>query len=258
MDVSMNRPACHTPRAWSWRRVHRFLPLLGLLAALNVDAHEFLTRETLDDAIERIRDIGEELSASDGAVSADDVYRLGNAAEALALLINEDVRAHGFDQQELIFGGLDRAAALGVDIDWSAQHKRFFYDGAAWRRYIELAPGGTFAADSRYHLIERNFYLAPADTIDSLRASAAVKVRFLDDYPRFREAARVALFLGIDYRDLYRLCLEQPDSNCKNDYAERATEQFAQIASRYAGSDTAEIADRFLARLEGELAATAE
>lgn len=238
-----------------WART--FLPLLGLLAALDAGAHEFLTRETLDDAIERIRDI--ERSGSDGkASSVDEVYRLGNAAEALASLINEDVRAHGLDQQELIFGGLDRAAALGVDIEWSSQHKRFFYDGDAWHRYIELAPEGPFAAESRYRLIERNFYLAPADTIDYLQESAAAKGRFLDDYPDFREAARVALFLGIDYRDLYRLCLEQPDATCESEYASRATEQFGQIAGRYAGTDTAEIAERFLARLEGELAETTE
>jgi len=252
----MNRHACNTSvlrRAWT------FVPLLGLLAALDASAHEFLTRETLDDAIERIQDIERELSGSDGkAVPVDAVYRLGNAAEALVSLINEDVRAHGLDQQELIFGGLDRAAALGVDIHWSSQHKRFFYDGAAWQRYLELVPEGPFAADSRYQLIERNFYLAPANTIDSLEENAVVKRRFLDDYPDFREAARVALFLGIDYRDLYRLCLEQPDANCESDYARRATEEFEQIARRYAGNDTAEIAERFLARLEGELAATAE
>lgn len=252
----MNRPACNTPHVPVLRRARTFLPLLGLLVALDAGAHEFLTRETLDDAIERIRDIERELSGSDGqASSVDEVYRLGNAAEALASLINEDVRAHGLDQQELILGGLDRAAALGVDIEWSSQHKRFFYDGAAWHRYLELAPEGPFAADSRYRLIERNFYLAPADTMESLEESAAVKGRFLDDYPDFRNAGRVALFLAIDYRDLYRLCLEQPDANCESDYASRAAEQFEQIAGRYAGTDTAEIAERFLARLERELAA---
>lgn len=255
----MNGPAWVPPGASILRRARMFFPLLVVLAALDASAHEFLTRETLDDAIERIGDIQQALSGSDGkAVLVDDIYRLGNAAEALVTLINEDVRAHGLDQENLIFGGLDRAAALGVEIDWSSQHKRFFYDGAAWRRYIELAPKGPFAADSRYNLIERNFYLAPADTIDSLQESAAIKGRFLYDYPDFREASRVALFLGIDYRDLYRLCLKQPDANCQSDYAKLATEQFGQIAGRYAGTDTAEIAERFRARLEGEVAATAE
>ena len=73
-------------------------------------------------------------------IIADALFALGEEANALALLMSREVAAHGQQQQGLLELALTRTSALGVDITWSSGHQRYFYDGAAFRRYLELAP----------------------------------------------------------------------------------------------------------------------
>lgn len=229
----------------------RIMLLTGLLHVTNAGAHLFVTGETLDDALGSI-EAHAAAEESDGETAEaeqvydESLYRLGEAAWALAELMNEEVRAHGLEQWPLMTQGVERARALGVDIKWSEDHQRFFYDGAAYRRYLARVPGGQFAADSRYRLIELDFYLGEPD-IPALAEKARAKREFLDDYPAFPARARVGLFLGIDYRDLYRLCLDE-HADCEPDYAQLAIEQFRKIAEANADDDSGELARRLLER----------
>lgn len=213
-----------------------------------------LTAETLDDALARIGElhtlIGEQ---GDRADDQEALYLLGDAAWQLAELMNEEVRVHGLEQQALMTEGTERAKAFGVEITWSEDHQRFFYDGDAYHRYLLRAPDGPFAADSRYRLIELDFYRAAADNIAALEDKAKNKREFLEAYPDFPAKARVNIFLGIDYRDLYRLCLAADDVDCEETYARLAIEQFRKVASGYADSDSGEIAAQLLVRTQSEI-----
>lgn len=233
----------------------RVLLLLGcLFHAVNAGAHLFLTSETLDDALAQIGEWHSAIGDLDGgATTHEPLYRLGLAAWELAELMNEEVRTHGLGQASLMTEGIERAQAFGVSIAWSEDHQRFFYDGNAFRRYLKLAPDGRFAADSNYRLIELDFYLGPSDDIHALEEKARNKREFLDAYPDFPAQARVSIFLGIDYRDLYRLCLERDDADCKKRYGQLAIAQFGQVASEHANSDSSELAKRLLERTKSEL-----
>lgn len=225
-----------------------------LLYPVNAGAHLFLTAETLDGALERIAEwhaaAGEQ---DDEAVQNEALYQLGEAAWELTALMNEEVRAHGLGQQALMTEGIERARAFGLDIAWSEDHQRFFYDGEAYRRYLSRAPDGPFAAESRYRLIELDFYLGVSKSIEALEAKAASKREFLEEYPDFHARARVGIFLGIDYRDLYRLCLERDDTDCEDEYAPLAVEQFRKVATAHADSDSGEVARRLMTRTQHEI-----
>ena len=232
----------------------RILLFCCLLHAVDAGAHLFLTAETLEDALERIGELRKAASQQgDERVDHEPLYRLGEAAWELTEMMNEEVRAHGLEQRTLMTEGIERAEALGISLSWSDDHQRFFYDGEAYRRYLELAPEGAFAADSRYRLIELDFYLGPADSIEALEAKAKKEREFLEAYPYFPASARIGLFLGIDYRDLYRLCLERGDTGCAKEYAKRAIEQFQAIAEAHPESDSGEIARRLLRRTQSEI-----
>ncbi|MGH8222821.1 MAG: hypothetical protein ACREQZ_07590 [Woeseiaceae bacterium] len=250
----MTQVLCSSPIA----RLAFAVPMLVgcLLFAGNAGAHLFLTTETLRDALERI---GERHAAIAGqgteVANPEALYRLGEAARELAELMNEQVRAHGLGEQALMTEGIERAKAFGVDIAWSDDHQRFFYDGDAYRGYLQRAPDGPLAADSRYRLIELDFYLGPSDSIDGLEENAEGKREFLESYPDYPVRARIGIFLGIDYRDLYRLCLERDDADCEDVYARLAIEQFRKIASEHADSDSddGELAMRLLSRTQSEI-----
>ena len=232
----------------------RILLVSCLLHAVDAGAHLFLTAETLEDALERIGELRKATcQQGDEPEDHEPLFRLGEAARDLTELMNEEVRTHGLEQWALMTEGVERAEALGIALSWSDDHQRFFYDGEPYRRYLELAPDGAFAADSRYRLIELDFYLGPADSIEALEAKAKNEREFLETYPDFPASARIGLFLGIDYRDLYRLCVERDDTACANEYARLAIEQFRTIAEAHPKSDSGEIARRLLRRTQGEV-----
>lgn len=245
----------YPPRTASPAFTGRALLLIScLLHGLNAGAHLFLTQETLDDALAQIGEWHSAIAARNGAAAGHEpLYRLGLAAWELAELMNEEVRTHGLGQQSLMTEGIERAQAFGVSIAWSEAHRRFFYDGNAFRRYLELAPHGRFAADSKYRLIERDFYLGPSDNINALEEKAKNKREFLEAYPDFPAQARVGIFLGIDYRDLYRLCLGREDADCKTLYGQLAIEQFGKVASEHPDNDSGALARRLLDRTKSEI-----
>lgn len=241
------------------RRVFHATCLLvfaGLISSPVALGHLFLTEQSLDDALASIAEWHARIPVTgDDGGGAEALFRAGDAAWALANMMNDEVRVHGLGQQALMTEAIERAREYGVSIAWSDDHQRFFYDGDAYRQYLDAYAGGSFAADSRYRLIELDFYLASADSVAALQARAMEKRSFLDDYPAYAAAARVGIFLGIDYRDLYRLCSGNGDTDCGQHYGKLALQQFRQVAEAHADSDSGEVARRLLQRTSDEISA---
>lgn len=233
---------------------------VSLLLCISVvaNAHIFLTPQSLDDAI---AGIVEAQSALDGAPvgssSEEPTFRLGEAATELTALMNQEIRAHGRQQDALLAAAVNRASAAGVEIAWSDDHQRYFYDGAAFERYLAISPNGRHSASSRFRLIELDFYLGDSETVPALERRVVEKADFLAQFPGYHEAARVALFLAVDYRDIWRLCRAQGDAECASTYLRRAVEQLHSVSRTYVDSDNGEIAGRLLERLQTEAAAPA-
>jgi hypothetical protein len=227
----------------------------ALLLSLAARADVVLTAGNLNSALKAMQRI--HLRLADAAAEpshADALFALGEEASDLALLMSREVAAHGQQQQGLLELARNRASALGVDIAWSSGHQRYFYDGAAFRRSLELAPDGRHAADSSFRILWHDFYHSAADDQAALLAAAARKQEFLRRFPDSGDAAEAGLMLGIDYRDLWRDCRDRGAGDCEGRYRELTRGQLGRVAEQHAGTDRAGIAARLLQRFEAELA----
>jgi hypothetical protein len=233
----------------------RFTALLLLMSlSLAVQAHTWLTQDTVDRMLGRIQAASEQIASEPDEPNAAALYELADAAAGLATLMNEEFAAHGAEQQELLLSAIDGAKALGVDILWSGSHKRFFYDGEAYREYVGVADMGEQDAEARFYLIETDFYLGDVTEEAALRERIAEKEVFLARYPDFRERARVTLFLGIDHRDLWRLCRDRADGDCADQQFERAAARFRAVEQGNPDEEIGEVGARLLGRLDAERA----
>lgn len=225
-----------------------------LLVAATADAHIPLTQRIIDDAL---GDIAEARTAAESETGerAPALYELATRATALMDLLNQEIALHGLEQQELLDDAVASAASLGVDIRWSAAHERYFYTGAAYARYLELVGDGLEAANSRFHLIETGFYLGDAGDRDELAARIEMADDYLDLYPDTANAARVAIFLAIDYRDLWRLCRARDDAACIERAASQLREHLDAASTSYGDDRTGQMVRALLARFDAEAAA---
>ncbi|MDH3534025.1 MAG: hypothetical protein OEO82_13910 [Gammaproteobacteria bacterium] len=231
------------------------LSVLLLLAAGSAHAHIPLTPAILNDAFEELeRAQAAADRETDKAGKAAAIYGFALKATDLMTLLNQEIQLHGKEQQELLDQAVAVAAGLGIDITWSEDHQRYFYTGNAYRQYLELVPDGLNAANSRYHLIETGFYRGDAANREELDTRAAMESDFLRRYPEYGNAGRVAMFLAIDYRDLWRLCQATKDQECAARYAQLNREHLVAIADRYADGKTGEMARTLLQRFEAEIA----
>lgn len=231
---------------------HFFTTAAVLLLAAGAQAHTWLTQDTVNRMLDRMTVASAQIAAGNRAPDGQALYELANAASGLATLMNEEFAAHGAEQRELLLSAIDGAEAAGAYILWSGSHNRFFYDGDAYRRFVEVSEPGELDAEARYYLIETDFYLGDARNKSALLSRIDEKVEFLDNYPEFRERARVTLFLGIDHRDLWRLCRELGDSPCEQSNAELAAEQFRAVRDQNPDDEIGEVGERLLARMDGE------
>jgi hypothetical protein len=230
------------------------MTLTLLLVAGNALAHIPLTPEILQDAFVEIQGAQARAdAATDTAEKAAAVYNIAVGATEFMTLLNQEVQLHGLGQQSLLNDAVARAAQLGVDITWSPDHERYFYSGAAYEQYLELVPDGIEAANSQYQLIETGFYLGDSENREELVARAARESEFLKRYPDFGSAERVAMFLAIDYRDLWRLCRAADDRDCSERYAALNREHLVAVADRYKDAKTGELARTLLGRFEAEI-----
>jgi hypothetical protein len=229
------------------------IPFLLLCLSGIANAHIWLTPEELDSAIRDIERSQRSIESADTAPDkAQASFELAQAASTLATFLNDEYAVHGNEQEELLAAAVEMASEVGVTIVWSDYHERYFYDGAGYERYVELAPDGPQAAESAYQLIELHFYQVDETSIEELAKRADAKRRFLDRFPDFHASPRVSMFLGIDYRDLWRQCRMDQDEACTAKYAQLAEEQFRSISTEYSKSEISEVARRMLDRFEKE------
>lgn len=229
--------------------------ILLLAVAGSAQAHIPLSPAILDDAFAALEQAQAAADRDmDTPKKAAATYDFAIAASELMALLNQEIRLHGMERQDLLDDAVARAATLGVEITWSEDHQRYFYTGGAYQRYLQLAPDGLNAANSRYHLIETGFYLGDTENREELTARSAMESDFLRRHPEFGNAGRVAMFLGIDYRDLWRVCHATDDRECAERYAQLNRDHLEAVSARYADDKTGELARTLLQRFEAEIA----
>ena len=229
--------------------------ILLLFVVGSAHAHIPLSPAILDNAFEDIEQAQATADAETGtAERAIAIHDLAIEANGLMVLLNQEIQLQGTYQQNLLDEAVARAAGLGIEITWSEDHQRYFYTGRAYHRYLELMPDGLYAANSRYHLIETGFYRGDAGNREELAARTAIESDFLRRHPEFSNAGRVAMFLAIDYRDLWRTCRAADDSECMDRYAKLNRDHLAAVSARYADSKTGELARTLQQRFEAEIA----
>lgn len=225
---------------------------LVLALAAGAPADVILSAEGLNTALKRMERLQQQIADGSAKERAAALFQLGVEAHALATLLNDEVAAHGSQEKGLIDLGLKRAKEAGVEIAYNTQKQQFFYDGAAFQRYLSGAPGER-AAEAAFWLLENEFYQSSPEAPEALVAAAANKQAFLRRYPRFAAAADVNVFLAIDYRDLYRHYRGAGDAAKRDRFRELARTQFRSIVRRFRGTEQAKIAEEMLRRFEEEV-----
>ena len=232
------------------------LPILLLLAVVgSAHAHIPLSPEILNDSFDELEAAQAKAETEKNtSKQAAAIYEIALMANGLMNLLNEEVQLQGFSQQSLLDWATATAADLGVEISWSEKHQRYFYAGKAFRRYLEVMPDGINAANSQYHLIETSFYLGNSENRESMVARTSTEKDFLQRFPDSGNVGRVAMFLSVDYRDIWRSCKAANEPDCANQYAKLNRDHLAAISVSYDGTRTAELARTMLRRFETEFA----
>ena len=182
----------------------------------------------------------------------DALFELGVEGDRLAALINAEVAAHGMQERELIDLALSRTNELGVGVAYNRGKKKFFYDGAAFRQYLGIAPDGAHAADAEFMLLSYQFYQSDGADQTAVAAAAGAKKRFLARFPAFKENAELSLYLAVDYRDLYRHYRDAHDAARADKYRLLTRGEYQRIARRYPGTEQAATARQLLRRFDEE------
>jgi len=214
---------------------------------------EILNGEILNNSLKQMQRLQSEIEAASTSDQAEKYFELGILSGNLALLLTSELNAYGFQQEGLMNLALSRTDELGINILWFPDKYRFVYDGAAFKRYLEIDPHGQFGGESAFRLIESQFYQSDSGDIDSILVSIKDKESFLEDYPKHSRVAKVAMFLAIDYRDLWRHYNnsgENPDK--ASYYSERTQNQFNWIVEEHSNSEEAGHAASLLRRFTEE------
>jgi hypothetical protein len=223
---------------------------------LSLSAHSdvILSADDADNILRELHHLNSQIHGSHDLPSQSfAAYALGLEAAALAELLSKEVAAHGDPEDLMIATTVQGAAEVGVVIHWSREHQRYYYDGAAFRRYLELAPSGSNAADCWFRIIEQGFYYSKDLDRDSLASAATQKQEFLTNYPSYEKADKIGIYLSIDYRDLWRGCRDTGDRECAAHYLDLAQETLQGIAADFSDMNSGDIAARMLMRVEKEM-----
>jgi len=232
------------------KRLPAAMLMLACTGGLSADV--ILSAEALNAALKKLQRLQQQTGAGATKQRAEALFQLGVEGDALTTLLNDEVTAHGMQEKGLIDLGLSRARESGVQITWTAEKRKFFYDGAAFEQCLKLAPNGSRAALAAFWLLENEFYRSRAEDAASLLAATERKKAFLQRYKHFKAAGDVAVFLAIDYRDLYRHYQAQGDAGQRDHYRELARAQFRSVVRRFPGTEAAKIADEMLRRFDAE------
>ena len=218
-----------------------------------VHADIFLTAENLNTSLKQLQRYQTQLQVTTDNARADPLYQLGIVADELAKLLTDEVIAHGPENEKLIELALQRTAEIDVNIDWVSENEGFYYDGEAFRLYLQEFSEGDYAANSQFRIIRRDFYLTVAEGEDALQEAIKIKQTFITKYPEFQYISEVELFLAIDYRDLWRYYREISDTESASLAAEHVQQQYQHISVTYQDKEASDIARRLLARFQAEL-----
>ena len=228
--------------------------VLVLALSLSAQSDVILSADDADDILRELHLLTAQIHGPyDDSTQSFAAYALGLEAATLAELLSKEVAAHGDPENMMIATTVQGAAEVGVVIHWSGEHQRYYYDGVAFRRYLELAPSGSHAADCWFRIIEQSFYFSGELNRDSLAFAAAQKQEFLTNYPSYEKADMIGIYLSIDYRDLWRGCRDTGDRECAARYLDLAQETLQGIASDYSEMNSGDIAARMLIRVEKEM-----
>lgn len=233
----------------------RRLLILAMCICGNAYAHVQLSAPILNAAIVDVQQLQKTINISDepGAKAAA-LFEIASIATEIVSLMNADIAAHNAAQTDLLVESVRRINAIGIGISWSEQHHRYFYDCAEYQEYLRLAPDGIRAADSLFHVLERSYYLEDSAETAALELRAAEKFGFLHRFPDYGEAAKIRIFLSIDYRDLARLCRERQAKACESKFSKLAREQLQTIIRDLPNSPHAAVAGGLLDRFQQEFA----
>ncbi len=229
------------------------IPLARLAAAalaaapLAARAHDVLDPERLQQALVEVARAQRAAHAVDADPEA--LYGLGEQVEAIVDLLNQQVAAHGGSDllSRLV---ADRLHAYGLHLRFSERDRRYAYDLAAFREYLERAPARPRAPAAWYRLLARAFHdgmgddpskLAAAD-VGAVAEAAAEEERFLRRYPTDDKAKEVQFFLAVDY---YRLAkAERPPQRTR--YRRLGREALSRVRERFPGTMEARAAETLL------------
>lgn len=218
-----------------------------LTAPLPGRAHDVVDPERLQQGLAEVARAQRAAHASDADPEA--VYGLGEKVEAVVDLLNQQVAAHGGDD---LLGRLvaDRLRAYGLALRLSQRDRRYQYDLAAFREYLQRAPAGPRAAAAWYRLLARAFHDGLGDDPSSLAAAdagavaeaAAEEERFLRRYPEHEKAREVQFFLAVDY---YRLARAERSPQ-RARYRRLGREALGRVRERFPGTMEARAAETLL------------
>lgn len=229
------------------------IPLARLAAAalatapLWARAHDVVDPERLQQSLLEVARAQRAARAADADPEA--LYGLGVTVEAMVDLLNQEVAAHGGDDllSRLV---VDRLRAYGLQLRFSGRDRRYAYDLAAFREYLERAPAGPSAPAAWYRLLARAFHdrlggdpskLAAADT-GAVAEAAAEAERFLRRYPANERAREVQFFLAVDYYQLAKA--ERSPQRAR--YRRLGREALKRVQERFPGTMEARAAQTLL------------
>jgi hypothetical protein len=237
---------------WLTRRRRAPLTAVAFLLASAARADVIMTTAGLNTTLKTMERLTQQAATGPEAQRAEATFQLGVQADALAALMNAEVASHGMEQRELIDLALVRTKALEIAIAYDRDKKKFFYDGAAFQRYLQAAPHGTHAANAEFTLLAYQFYKSTGTDVQALTEAAESKKRFLARYPGFKANAELSLYLAIDYRDLYLQYRDAHDTAAAERFRRRTRAEYQRIARQYPGTEQAGSARQLLRRFDEE------
>jgi len=235
------------------RRVLFSIALVALVVSSTMASEVILSAENLNASLKQIQRLQAGLEDATQDERPGLLFQLGVTADDLAMLLTNEVIVYDMQQRGLIDLAMQRTEESGVAILWFPEKKRFIYDGAAFREYLEMVREGDEAAEGAFRLLEIEFFQSDGNDIESLLLAAEHKKQYLLHYPDYSRAAEAGILLAVDYRDLWRLYRDSGDHENAQRYGENTLTQFQQIAERYPGTREARIAEGLFQRFEAEL-----
>ncbi len=232
---------------------HAAFAVFLMILALDARADIIMSSAGLNTTLKTLERLKQQAAGGPDAQSTQALFQIGVEADGLASLINDEIASHGMQERELIDLALSRTGESGILISYNREKKKFFYDGAAFRQYLQAAPAGPHAADAEFVLLSYQFYQSTGTDMQALAAGAEAKQHFRARYPKFKGNAELGLYLAIDYRDLYRHYRDAHDAANAERYRLLTRAEYQRITRQYSGTEQASSARQLLRRFDEEV-----